>query len=72
MSEAQRKEVFDNCVYDSCNLNNYEDIVCRHAKSLARICTDQYNLKISWRSANFCRKYDIVYSIRVKEALHMH
>jgi hypothetical protein len=54
MSELQRDEIFDNCVYDACNLNNYEDIVCRHAASVAKVCTDQYDLKITWRSTSFC------------------
>ena len=55
MTQAQKDEIFDNCVYDACNLNNFEDIVCRHSSSVAKICIAQYNLQVTWRSTDFCR-----------------
>ena len=61
MGKTQAEALFDNCVFDACNLQNYDDTVCRHGQSMARICTDQYNLKISWRTTTFCRKTSILY-----------
>ncbi|ELT90278.1 hypothetical protein CAPTEDRAFT_158768 [Capitella teleta] len=54
MTDTQKADIFDNCVFDACSVDNYVDIVCRHAASLAKICVDQYNIKVSWRSGDFC------------------
>lgn len=54
MDSAQREGLFENCVFDACNLDNYIDIVCRHAASLSRVCSDNYGMSITWRTEAFC------------------
>jgi fibrillin 1 len=54
MPADQANDIFNNCVYDSCHLNEYNSTVCENAASLNKICKAQYGLSITWRSEDLC------------------
>merc|ERR1711976_622213 len=54
MDEFQAKDLFDNCVYDSCHLQDYETVVCEHAASMNMICNAMYGVTVVWRGKDLC------------------
>ena len=56
MNDAQRQDMFDNCVYDSCHLEDFETVVCGHAASMAMVCQNQFDYTVTWRTESFCRE----------------
>merc|ERR1711976_45771 len=54
MDEFQAKDLFDNCVYDSCHLQDYETVVCEHAASMNLICNAMYSITVEWRGKDLC------------------
>ena len=61
MEDGQKKDLFDNCVYDSCHLNDFETVMCEHAASMAKICSGgAYEVIVTWRSNDLCREFYIL------------
>ncbi|ELU10327.1 hypothetical protein CAPTEDRAFT_158152 [Capitella teleta] len=54
MEDSQKKDLFDNCVYDSCHLNDFENVICDHSASMAKICQGAYEVTVTWRSDDLC------------------
>ena len=57
MDEAQIQDIFDNCVYDSCHLEDYETIICEHAASLNQVCNAMFSITVEWRDDDLCGKH---------------
>ena len=57
MDNAQKQDLFDNCVYDSCHLNDFETVICTHGASMAMVCQNQLEVTVTWRSPSLCREF---------------
>merc|ERR1711976_275652 len=54
MDAAQKDSLFENCVYDACALKDYENTICTHAASTAKVCKTDKGITVSWRTADRC------------------
>ena len=53
----QGLEHYDNCVFHSCTLEEYNTTVCEHAASTATFCQDAYGVNVAWMTTDFCRMF---------------
>merc|ERR1711976_198495 len=54
MDEFQAKDLFDNCVYDSCHLQDFETVICEHASAMNQICNAMFSITVEWRDDDLC------------------
>jgi hypothetical protein len=54
LDPVQVEDMFTNCVFDACYLNDYENPICEHAASMAMVCQGALDITVTWRSADRC------------------
>ncbi|ELT91217.1 hypothetical protein CAPTEDRAFT_77232, partial [Capitella teleta] len=54
MDEVQLEDMYMNCVYDACLLDDYVNPICEHGASMAMVCQAQFEITVTWRSEDLC------------------
>lgn len=47
---------FDNCVFDMCNFQGLQQMLCAHMSALTETCQDAGYVVKPWRGPQFCRE----------------
>lgn len=51
----------EDCVYDACQYHGHHGIICDAVETYASVCQSQGVTIQSWRRANFCREFELIF-----------